>query len=216
VALAPVGEEREAGPWPATLAAQREVSELLRAWDDDAAARLFTPNVAQDAPFAERRHALALIRERIGDFRDDPDRRPEFDTPAHCRWWLAGERGVVQAQIQLNPELPPRVQSVTLAVPPAPGSPLARTLDDVLAWLNGTDHDWPASIAADTTVDTDLLGRRLRMAAAWAGRCRLAAYQAGDGIAAVSAELAGEHARLVLSVLVDPASGLLRQADVTL
>jgi serine-type D-Ala-D-Ala carboxypeptidase/endopeptidase len=216
VALAPVGGAREAGPWPATLAAQREVGELLQAWDDDAATRLFTPNVAQDAPFAERRHALALIRERIGDFRDDPDRHPEFDTPAHCRWWLAGERGVVQAQIQLNPELPPRVQSLTLAVPPAPGSPTARTLDDVLAFLNGTDHDWPASIPADTTVDTGLLARRLRMAGAWAGRCRLAAYQAGDGIAAVSAELAGEHARLVLSVLVDPASGLLRQADVTL
>ena len=217
VTLAPVGNGRDAGPgpWPATLTAQREVGELLRAWDDDTAARLFTPNVAQDAPFAERRHALALIRERIGDFRDDPDRRPEFDTPAHCRWWLAGERGVVQAQIQLNPELPPRVQSLTLAVPPAPGSPLGRTLDDVLAWLNGTDRTWPPSIPADATVDTDLLGRRLRMAAAWAGSCRLAAYNAGDGITFAGAELAGEYARLVLTVVVDPASGLLRQADVT-
>jgi len=214
VALAPVGEARDAGPWPATLAARREIGELLRAWDDDQATRLFTPNVAQDAPFAERRHALALIRERIGDFRDDPDRRPEFDTPAHCRWWLAGERGVVQVQIQLSPELPPRVQSLTLAVPPAPGSPLARTLDDVLAWLNGTDRTWPPSIPADATVDTHLLARRLRMAAAWAGPCRLTAYNAGDGIALAGAELAGEHARLVLTVLVDPASGLLRQADI--
>ena len=204
----------DGGPWPVTLKAQREVSELLQAWDDDEASRLFTPNVAQDAPFPERRNALALIRERIGAFRDEASRRPEFDTPAHCRWWLAGEHGVVQVQIQLSPELPPRVQSLTLAVPPAAGSPLAGTLDAVLAWLNGTDPGWPASIPAAGTVDTGLLARRLRTAAAWAGRCRLGAYLAGDGAASVAAELLGEHARLTLTLLADPASGLLHQADI--
>ena len=141
-------------------------------------------------------------------------RRPEFDTPAHCRWWLAGARGVVQAQIQLNPERPPRVQSLTLAVPPAAGSPLANTLDAVLAWLNGTDRDWPEAIPVVPTVDAGLLARRLRMAAVWAGPCRLGAYRAGDGAASVAVELIGEHATLTLTLLVDPASGLLRQADV--
>jgi CubicO group peptidase (beta-lactamase class C family) len=210
VALAPA-----AGPWPATLAARQEVSGLLRAWDDAEATRLCTPNVAQDAPFAERRRTLALIRERIGDFRDDAHRRPEFDTPAHCRWWLAGERGTVQVQIQLSPELPPRVQSLTLAVPPGRGSPLLGTLDAILAWLNGTDRCWPASIPADSTVDTGLLARRLRMAAAWAGACRLGAWTAGNGTSAAAAELIGEHAGLTLAVLADPDSGLLRQADIT-
>jgi CubicO group peptidase (beta-lactamase class C family) len=209
VALAPA-----AGPWPATLAARQEVSGLLQAWDDAEADRLFTPNVAQDAPFAERRHFLAMIRERIGDFRDDASRRPEFDTPAHCRWWLAGERGVVQVQIQLNPEVPPRVQSLALAVPPAEGSPLAGTLDAILAWLNGTDPSWPASVPAYSAVDTHLLARRLRMAAAWAGQCRLGAWTAGDGTTAVTAELLGEHAALTLALFIDPDSGLLRLADI--
>jgi CubicO group peptidase (beta-lactamase class C family) len=209
VALAPA-----AGPWPATLAAQKEVSGLLQAWDDAEADRLFTPNVAQDVPFAERRHFLAMVRERIGDFRDDTSRRPEFDTPAHCRWWLAGERGVVQVQIQLDPELPPRVQSLALAVPPAEGSPLAGTLDAILAWLNGTDPSWPPSIPAYATVDTHLLARRLRMAAAWAGRCRLGAWTAGDGTTSITAELLGEHAALTLALFIDPDSGLLRLADV--
>jgi CubicO group peptidase (beta-lactamase class C family) len=210
VALAPA-----AGPWPATLAAQQEVSGLLQAWDDAEADRLFTPNVAQDAPFAERRRSLALVRERIGDFRDDPSRRPEFDTPAQCRWWLAGESGVVQVQIQLSPELPPRVQSLTLAVPPAEGSPLAATLDAILACLSGPARTWPASIRADATVDTGLLARRLAMAGAWAGPCRLGAWTAGDGRSSVAAELIGEHAPLTLALLVDPESGLLRNADVT-
>src|SRR4029077_4870735 len=101
------------GPWPATPAAREEVSQLLRSWDDAAAHRLFSPNVAQDAPFEERRRRIALVRERIGEFGDDPVRPLECDTPAHCRWWLTGERGSVQVQLQLNPERPPRVQSLT-------------------------------------------------------------------------------------------------------
>jgi CubicO group peptidase (beta-lactamase class C family) len=218
VALAPAGHHGT-GPWPETLAAREAVSALLRSWDDTQASRLFSPNVAQDVPFDERREVIAMIRDRIGDFGDDGGRRPEFDTPAHCRWWLAGERGVVQAQIQLNPERPPRVQSLTLAVPPAPGSPLGNTLAAVVAWLNGsdgndgTDRYWPDSIPVAETVDTGLLARRLRMAAVWAGPARLGAYRAGDGGASVAVELVGKHATLTLTLVVDPASGVLRQAD---
>jgi CubicO group peptidase (beta-lactamase class C family) len=217
VALAPPVDHRArdgAGPWPETLAAREAVSGLLQSWDDAQAARLFSPNVAQDVPFEERQQVIATIRERIGDFRDDQGRRPEYDTPAHCRWWLAGERGVVQAQIQLNPERPPRVQSLSLAVPPAPGSPLADTLQTLIAWLNGTDRDWPKAIPVAETVDAGLLARRLRMAAVWAGPCLPGAYRAGDGAASVAVELTGEHATLTLTLTVDPASGALRQADI--
>ena len=125
------------------------------------------PTWRMDAPFAERQRRIALVRERIGDFGDDPGRQPEFDTPAQCRWWLAGERGAVQVQIQLNPERPPRVQSLTLAVPPAAGSALRVTLDAVVDWLNDGDRDWPPSIPVADGVDTGLVARRLRMAALW-------------------------------------------------
>ena len=213
VALAPAAGH-EPGPWPETLAAREAANALLRSWADAEAVRLFSPNVAHDAPFEERQQVIAMIRDRIGDFRDDEHRPPEFDTPAHCRWWLAGERGVVQVQIQLNPERPPRVQSLTLAVPPAAGSPLGDTLAAILAWLNGTDCDWPAAIPVAETVDAGLLARRLRMASAWAGPSRLGAYRAGDGAASVAVELVGEHATLTLTLVVDPASGLLRQGDI--
>ena len=216
VALAPAARHG-AGPWPETLAAREAVNGLLRSWDDAQASRLFSPNVAQDAPFDERQQVIAAIRERIGDFRDDAEseqgRRPEFDTPAHCRWWLAGERGVVQAQIQLDPERPPRVQSLSLAVPPAAGSPLADTLAAVVAWLNGTDRDWPKAIPVAETLDVGLLARRLQMAAVWAGPCLPGAYRAGDGAASVAVELVGEHTTITLTLVVDPASGLIRQAD---
>jgi CubicO group peptidase (beta-lactamase class C family) len=212
-ALAPASRH-QAGPWPETLAAREAVDALLRSWDDAQAARLFSPNVAQDVPFDERQQVIATIRERIGDFADDTSRQPEFDTPAHCRWWLAGEHGVVQAQIQLNPERPPRVQSLTLAVPPAAGSPLGNTLAAMITWLNGADRDWPEAIPVAEAVDTSQLARRLRMAAAWAGPCQLGAYRAGDGTASSVVELIGEHATLTLTLVIDPASAQLRQADV--
>jgi CubicO group peptidase (beta-lactamase class C family) len=213
VALAPVGV-RGPAPWPETLAARDAVAGLLRSWDDAEAERLFSPNVAQDVPFAERQRRIAVVRERIGPFRDDAERGPEFDTPAHCRWWLAGEHGTVQVQIQLTPERPPRVQSLTLAVPPAAGSPLHQTLDAVLGWMNGTERSWPAAIGVVATVDAALLARRLRMAAVWAGTCRVAAFRAGDGSASAAVELAGEHGTLILALVIDPGTGLLHLADV--
>ncbi len=208
------GTSDGAGPWPETLAARQAVSGLLRYWDGNEATRLFSPNVAQDAPLRERQRVIALIRERIGDFRDDEGRPPEFDTPAHCRWWLAGPHGVVQAQIQLTPERRPRVQSLTLAVPPAVGSPLADTLKTLVAWLNGPDVGWPASIPVADTVEVGLLARRLRMAAVWAGRCRPGAYRAGDGTGWLTVELLGEHATVTLTLAIDPTTRHLRQADV--
>jgi CubicO group peptidase (beta-lactamase class C family) len=217
VALAPAGQGKTAGaPWPQTLAAQEQVNDLLADWDDAAADALFSENVALDGPYSERRHMIGLIRERIGDFTADPSRPAESDTPAHRRWWLTGEHGTVQAQIQLSPERVPRVMSVTLAVPPAPNSSLARALDAVVEWLNDPGQDWPASVPVAESADAGPIARRLRMAAAWAGKCTVGAFQAGSGTASTTVELVGEHASITLSLLVNRATGELRQADVTL
>ncbi len=214
-ALAPARPPRPPGPWPETLAARDAISRLLSSWDDAEAERLFSPNVAQDAPFAERRRRIAAVRDRIGDFTDDPGRPPEFDTPAHCRWWLAGERGAVQVQIQLTPEQPPRIQSLSLAVPPVADSPLHDALTAVVTWMNGTDRDWPAAVPVAPGVDAGLVARRLRMAAVWAGEGQVGACQAGDGSASVAVELIGAHGRLTLALVVDPHTRLLHLANVT-
>jgi CubicO group peptidase (beta-lactamase class C family) len=211
VALAPSGT-----PWPQTLAAREAVNELLRSWDDQLADRLFTPNVAQDAPYAERRGVIDRIRDRVGDFHDDRAREPESDTPAHCRWWLTGDGGTFGVQIRLSPEREPRVQSLLLAVPPAAGSPLRSVLDEIVGWMNGGGRDWPDSLPAAADVDTGRLGRSLRAAAAWAGQCRLGACRSGDGIATAAVELVGEHATLQLNVSVDPSGPVLRGAAVLL
>jgi CubicO group peptidase (beta-lactamase class C family) len=220
VALAPAspGERGAAdAPWPETLTAAAAVDQLLLAWDDATADALFSENVALDSPYRERRYVIELIRQRIGTFGADGARPAESDTPAHRRWWLTGERGTVQAQIQLSPQRPPLVQSLTLAVPPVRDSALARALTAVIEWLNGgVDDAWPAALPVSAAADAGLIARRLRMAAIWAGTCTAGAYRAGDGAAAVAVELVGEHATIVLALAVNPATGELRLADISL
>jgi hypothetical protein len=204
-AMAPRGE-----PWPETAAARDAVNLLLRNWDDAEADRLFTPNVAQDRPYPARRRAIELIRERIGAFGDDPDRPVEYVSPARCRWWLTGDRGTVLAQILLSPEKPPRVQSLSLAVPPAAGSPLADGLTRVIGWLNGGQP-----VPTGEGLDPVLASRRVRSAAAWIGTCHPGPCRAGDGTSSVTVDLTGEHASLTLAITIDPATGLLHQLDIS-
>jgi CubicO group peptidase (beta-lactamase class C family) len=208
----------EGGPWPQTLAAADAVHKLLRDWDDATADALFTENVALDRPYPERRADLALLRDRIGVFTVDAGRPAESDTPAQRRWWLAGEHGTVAVTIQLSPlrSAVPSVQLLTLAIPPAPGSVLDRALATVTGWLNGGAAAWPESLPVAPEADSGLIARRLRMAAAWAGPVTAGAYQAGDGSTSAAVELVGEHATVTLSLLVNTATGELRQADVAL
>ena len=123
-------------PWPATVAARQEIGQLMQSWDDAAADKLFSGNVALDQPLAERRRRVGLIRERLGGLREDASRPAESDTPAHCRWWVAGDHGTAQVEIRLTPQRPPRVQSFILAVPPATGSPLARAVVQLIDFIN--------------------------------------------------------------------------------
>jgi hypothetical protein len=207
-------------PWAQTLTARAEVDQLLRRWDDEVAGRLFSPNVAWDQPYADRRAAIGRVRDRIGDFRPDPDRPPEFDSAAHCRWFLRGERGTVQVEIGLAPLVQPLVQSLRLAVPPAPGSVLLRLLDALIGLLNDGSAiggpQWPDWLPVADDVDTTQLARRLAVAAAWSGRCTAGAFRAGDGESSATVELEGPLGRALLAITVDEQAELLRQAEVTL
>ena len=93
---------------------------------------------------------------------------------------------------------------------------LARALAAVTGWLNSGAAAWPAALPVAPEADAGLIARRLRMAAVWAGRVTPGAYQAGDGTSSVTVELVGEHATVTLSLLVNPSTGELRQADVAL
>ena len=203
-----------AGPWPETLAAQDAVNGLLQGWDDEVAERLFTANVAQDRPLAQRRADIARLRERIGEFRPDPDRPAESDSPAHCRWWLTGPHGRATAAIKLAPLTEPRVQQLVLAVPPAPDSALGRALAAVLATINAGALQWPPGLAVAAGAESAL--RQLRLAAAWAGQCQPGGCLAGDGSSAVTIELTGPTGQATLTVEVSGPGPELQRAEITL
>jgi hypothetical protein len=117
-------------------------------------------------------------------------------------------------QIRLAPLREPRVQQLVLAVPPAPGSALDRAVTILTATLNAGALEWPADLPA--TLSTANALRQLRLAAAWAGRCELTGYLAGDGGSAVTAELAGPDGRVTLTAELSGPGEQLRRADVSL
>ena len=222
------------GPWPETLRAQEAVTRLLTRWDDGVAEELFAENVALDEPLDRRRAKIARMWERLGPplaggqdaspsgpgTQDPVAPRPaEFDSPAHCRWWLRGEHGETQVEIQLTPENPPRVQSLTLTVPPAAGSPLWRQTQALIDLLNASLTDggrsWPAGLPVSGLIDTALLLRQLRMASAWAGPCRPGTFCGGNGQTSTVVQLDGEYAVLTLAGELDPDQQLLRRAEIT-
>ena len=205
-----------AAPWPETRAAQDAVNNLLQEWDDEVAARLFTPNVAEDRSLALRRADIARLRERIGDFGPDPDFPAEYDSPAHCRWWLTGPHGRATVQIKLAPLAEPQVQQLVLAVPAAPDSALGRALTALLDIVNAGARHWPAGLATATGADTGPTLRQLRLAAAWAGACQLGGCLAGDGSGTTTVELAGSTGRATLTVDVSGPGQELQRAEVAL
>jgi CubicO group peptidase (beta-lactamase class C family) len=202
-------------PWPETIAARDAVNDLLQDWQDEAAARLFAANVDRDRPLAQRQADAALLRDRIGKFAPDPARPADFDSPAHCRWWLTGERGTASVTIRLAPLRQPLVQQLILAIPPAEGSVLGKALMALIGVLNGDGAaGWPGWLYA--TVNQDEVIRQLRMASAWAGPCEISACLAGDGAGAVTVELTGPAGRVSLAVEIGGAAGLLQRAEVSL
>jgi CubicO group peptidase (beta-lactamase class C family) len=198
------------GPWPETVAASDAIDGLLQDWHDDVAGRLLAPNVALDQPLAQRRADIATLRERIGPFRRNEDRPAECDSPAHCRWWLTGPGGTVAVQIRLAPLRRPLVQQLIVAVPPEPGSPLARTLTAVLGVLGADRAEWPGGITVVGGLRADELLQQLRMAAAWAGPCVLDSYLAGNGAASTTVRLSGATGRVELALEVSESGELIR------
>jgi hypothetical protein len=204
------------GPWPETLAARSRIDALLQDWDDAAARAIFSPNVDLDRPLAQRQADIARLRQRIGQFGADPARPPEYDSPAHCRWWLTGEHGTVAVQIKLPPLQQALVQQLIVPVPPEPGSALHEVLDLLISSLGSNAVDWPAGLEAADGLDTGEVLRRLRLASAWAGPCQLDCYLAGNGSTSATVWLAGESGNAELTAEIGESGRALTRLTVSL
>jgi CubicO group peptidase (beta-lactamase class C family) len=202
-------------PWPETVAAREAVADLLADWHDDLARRIFAPNVELDRSLAQRRADIEALRERIGEFAVDPGRPPEFESPAHCRWWLTSESATVAVQIKLAPLRRPLVQQLAVAVPPARGSHLYEAVEQLRNALNTAEPGWPAGLPASDGFNEGRAARQLRMAAVWAGHTALDCYLAGNGETTTTLRLHGPTGKVVLTVDVSD-SGQIERSEVEL
>jgi CubicO group peptidase (beta-lactamase class C family) len=163
---------------PGLLAARAAVDALIARWDDEAAARLFSPNVDLDRPLSERREELSALSDRHGALVPEGD--IDAEDALRGSWRLRGERGHVELTITLAPTVPPLVQTLSLEsiLPPAgrlgelapravqlASEPDAAALEDLLA--PGSDASAPQ--------------RALRVAAALFAPFEAAEPVAGDG-----------------------------------
>ncbi|HEY3614374.1 MAG TPA: serine hydrolase domain-containing protein [Gaiellales bacterium] len=193
-------------PAPQLLAAREAVDALVARWDDDAAARLFTPNVDLDRPLAERRAELEALRERHGALARDSE--VDAEDALRGSWRLRGERGHVELAITMAPTVPPLVQTLDVAsVLPATG---------MLAVLATSAADLASEPRADALeallapgADAAAAWRGLRVAAALYGPFGDPAPVAGDGETSTTLRLPSARGDVELELELDAASGRL-------
>jgi hypothetical protein len=105
-------------PWPETLAMVEKVQQLARHWDDELADSIFTSNVAEDEPYAERMARIARYVHHAGEV--DWSAVPSdvmSNSPAHRIWWLPASRENLRFEILLAPTVPPLIQKLSVTVP---------------------------------------------------------------------------------------------------
>jgi CubicO group peptidase (beta-lactamase class C family) len=200
-------------PWPiptggsilaATESARRDVTRLISAWDDTVAERLLAMNIDLDEPIATRRDQWAEVVAAIGPLA--PDDEPALSTsPGHCSWWLRGPGGRVQVEIRMSPELPPRVQTLTVTAVPHPSEALHRIGDRLCEVMADPAPRWPGDVAIAPEV-LEQAHRQLAVAAAWAGRSWVGASIAGDGVTEATFRILGGRVPLQLALTIDPTS----------
>ena len=117
------------------------------------------------------------------------------------------------AQISLAPLREALVQQLIVALPPAPGSPLGRTLAALTGLLGANPGAaWPSELAVAGGLRTAEVLRQLRMAYASAGSCVLDCYLAGNGSTSTTVRLLGATGSVELTLDITGSGELVRAA----
>lgn len=204
---------RHVRPWPKTVDAKTEVERLLDRWDDHAAHALFSMNVELDEPLPRRRTEFQRLRQVHGSLRPDPSVPPASNSPAHLAWWLRGERGRVRVEILLSPEVPPRVQKLTVTSVPESDASLQATGELLAGLLGQPGPSLPPSLRLASPADRTAIELAFRAAEARFGPVTLGERTAGDGVKTGTWPLTGERGELDLELeLATPGGPVLKIA----
>ncbi|MFL5671741.1 MAG: serine hydrolase domain-containing protein [Chloroflexota bacterium] len=199
------GRVRRVVPWSAAEAARLAVARLLDRWDDNVADGLFAMNVELDEPLERRRADIARLRSLHGPLTPDPSEPMESDTPSRLSWWMQGDSGRVKVEILLDPQVPPRIQALTLTSVADPPGALRAIAERLVALLAEPGPAWPADLVLAESLDAELVARALRASEARFGPMTLGRPIAGDGIRTATWRLFGERGSLELTLGLDEA-----------
>jgi CubicO group peptidase (beta-lactamase class C family) len=204
---------RRVRPAPATERLRGVADRLLVAWDDSLADEMFAPNMDLDEPREVRRTAAARAVERLGPLVPD-DEAARSDSPAHCAWWLRGERGRLKVELLATGEPVPRIQALWVDVVPDPSPDLLRLAECVAGLLALDPPRWPDDVSVASGTDVVALERGLRAAAVLLGPVTLGRPTAGDAERALTVEVRGERGDGSLRLEVDASGAIVRAAIV--
>ncbi|MFZ0323066.1 MAG: serine hydrolase domain-containing protein [Actinomycetes bacterium] len=196
---------------PTTESAVQSVEELVTAWDDERAVRLFADNVVVDEALASRHAHIDRVVDAVGPLRhvEAPSRS---DSPAHRAWTMAGDRGVAQLEVLMSPHSVPLITWLAVTAVPQPSARLVSVATAVVAEMNSEcptmPAQWPDGLVVDDGLDAASVTAQLRSGSARMGTVRL-----GDpvrnvskaGTTTVAWQILGEHGRAELQLAVSDA-----------
>lgn len=104
--------------WPETLTARAAVERLLRDWNPAEATSLFADNVELDLSLNHRQARIERMTETVGPLLEPTpsDELIRSDSPGHLVWNVHGTRGVLRCEIELNPQNPPKIQTLDVTI----------------------------------------------------------------------------------------------------
>jgi hypothetical protein len=104
--------------WPDTVAAISAVEELLETSNQAIADDWFAVNMDLDQPRSERMAALAGVvgnGSKVSRVRESL----KSTTPAHAKWQVTSDSGLLEIEILLTPTKPPKIQTIKVAKVPS-------------------------------------------------------------------------------------------------
>jgi CubicO group peptidase (beta-lactamase class C family) len=114
---APAKTYSESDVWFETASAMKVVEELLTNWDNRLADDWFAVNMDLDQPRSERMAALAEAV-RNGSKISRVSESLKSTTPAHAKWQVASDSGLIEVELLMSPTSPPKIQALKVAKAP--------------------------------------------------------------------------------------------------
>jgi hypothetical protein len=113
----PVKTYSESDVWFETASAMNAVEELLANWDNQLADDWFAVNMDLDQPRNERAAAINAVTGESTTITRIPGSLSST-TPAHAKWQVSSDSGLVEIELLMTPTAPPKIQIIKVAKVP--------------------------------------------------------------------------------------------------